>query len=432
MFEVLLPDINGMMRGKWISRDKLAQVFDGGFKLPVSTVAFDIWGRDIANTVFDDGDADGTCMPVAGSLAPVPWLERPTGQVLVQMGSVKAGEYRGDPRTVLKRVLDRYSALGLTPVVATELEFYLLQVERDDEGHPVHTQRAGSGRALIGGQTYSINVMQQAGELMHGVYEACDVQSIPVDTLITEAAPSQYEINLHHQADALAACDQSLMLKRAIKGVAARQDLLATFMAKPFGELAGNGMHVHFSVLDKDGNNIFADGSSQGSLALKHAVAGCLDTMADVVALLAPNANSYRRFRLASHAPHAPCWGYENRTTAVRIPGGDNDAIRLEHRLAGADANPYLVVAAILAGALVGLEQKRMPPPPTDGDAYAQQPPSLPRFWPDALRVFADSSFVREYMGDELQRIFLDSKWQELEELISHVPLIEYDAYLEL
>jgi len=191
-------------------------------------------------------------------------------------------------------------------------------------------------------------------------------------------------------------------------------------------------MHIHFSLVDANGNNVFDDDTDRGSEWLRHAVAGCLATMPEAMALFAPNSNSFRRFRLGSHAPHAPTWGYENRTTAVRIPGGSRKAIRLEHRVCGADANPYLAVAAILAGALAGIEQRLVAPAPVAGDAYSQHPPGLPRFWPDALRAFEKSAFVGEYLGEELRRVFLMSKWQELEEFLGHVTPMEYDAYLDL
>ncbi len=430
--EVLLPDINGQMRGKWVGRDGLGKVFTGGYKLPVSTVAFDIWGRDIGATVFADGDADGVCLPVPGTLTRVPWLARPTGQLLVSMGSVDARPYAGDARTVLAGVLARYARLGLRPVVAAEMEFYLFERERAPDGTPRHSQTASGARELIGGQTYGIDAMQDIAELMHGVREAARVQELPVDTLIAEAAPSQFEINLLHRDDALRACDEALLLKRAIRGVARAANRHASFMAKPFGHLAGSGMHIHCSLIDADGRNVFDDDTDHGSQMLRHAVAGCLATMGEAMALFAPNANSYRRFRPGSHAPHAPTWGYENRTTAVRIPGGSRRAIRLEHRVCGADANPYLTVAALLAGALHGIEHRLQPPAPVAGDAYAQHPPGLPRFWPDALRAFERSEFVGEYLGEEIRRVYLGSKWQELEELNTHVPAVEYDAYLDL
>jgi glutamine synthetase len=431
-FEVLLPDVNAQLRGKWVNRDGIAKLFGHAFKLPISSVAFDIWGRDINATVFDDGDADGVCLPLPHTLVAVPWLEHPTAQVLVRMGNVHANDFDADARTVLKHVLDRYAALDLRPVVAAELEFHLFQRERNNDGSPRHTQRAGGRRDLVGGQTYGIQAMDDAAGFMHAVREACTVQNIPADTLIAEAAPSQYEINLQHQEDALLAGDQCIMLKRAIKGVAHRQGQLASFMAKPFGHLAGNGMHIHFSLIDERGHNVFDDGSDRGSALLRHAVAGCLMHMAESMAIFGPNFNSWRRFRPGTHAPHAPTWGYENRTTAVRIPGGSRAAIRLEHRIPGADTNPYLVLAAVLAGALRGIESRLEPPPPVVGDAYSQYPAGLPRFWPDALRAFEQSAFIGEYLGEDFRRLYLSSKWQELEEFMQHVSTLEFDSYLDL
>ena len=272
--------------------------------------------------------------------------------------------------------------------------------------------------------------MGDVGVLMHAIRDACVAQQLPVDALITESAPSQYEINLRHQPDALQAADHAVLLQRAIKGVAARHDRRASFMAKPFGDQPGNGMHVHFSLLDVDGRNVFDDASDEGGDTLRHAVAGCLASMLDVTAIFAPNQNSYRRFAAGSHAPLAPSWGYENRTTAIRIPGGSHRAIRLEHRVAGADANPHLVIAAILAGALAGIQKQMLAPAPTVGNAYQQHTPSLPRFWADALLAFDRSEFVAEFLGAEFHRVYSLSKRQEFEEFVRHVTPMEYDAYL--
>jgi glutamine synthetase len=225
------------------------------------------------------------------------------------------------------------------------------------------------------------------------------------------------------------ACDQSSMLKRAIRSVTRSHNRVATFMAKPFAEQVGNGMHIHFSLIDADGNNVFADGTETGSDLLKHAVAGCLDTMSQSMAIFAPNINSYRRMVPGCYAPLAPNWGYENRTTAIRIPGGDNNAMRIEHRVAGADANVYLTVAAMLAGALYGIENKLTAPAPVVGDA-GDAAAVLPQFWNDALGIFEKSVFVRDYLGEELQRTFAMSKRMEKHEFDSRVTLMEYDAYL--
>ncbi len=220
------------------------------------------------------------------------------------------------------------------------------------------------------------------------------------------------------------------MLQRAIKGVARQHGYLATFMAKPFADIAGNGMHVHCSVLDSEGNNAFDDGSGKGTPLLQQAVAGCLATLEESMLLFAPNQNSYRRFQRGTHAPLAPTWGYENRTVALRIPADAPAATRIEHRVAGADANPYLVIAALLAGMLHGIEGGLTPPAPLEGNAYDQVPPSLPRYWADALARFEASAHIRSAFGEDFQKVFAILKQQELDEFDRQVTLLEYDACL--
>lgn len=430
IFEVILLDLCGGLRGKWVTRDKLLKVMAGGLKIPLSTLAFDVWGRDAEEWVFNTGDGDGYCAPELRTLVAAPWLERPTGQVLMSMREVDGSKCRYDPRYLLEGLQERFGKLGLTPVLASEMEFHLLKAERDEIGRPVHSQQDRVGGALGAGQTYGIDTMEDMSVLMHEVRDACTAQGLPVDTLIKEAAPSQYEINLYHRADALEAADQAAMLQRVIRGVARKHGYVATFMAKPFGNLAGNGMHVHCSMLDADGNNVFDDGTGQGTEMLRQAIAGCLGTMAESMLMFAPNLNSYRRFRRGTHAPLAPSWGYENRTVSVRVPADAPAATRIEHRVSGADANPYLVFAAILAGMLRGIEHKLTPPEPLEGNAYEQLPPSLPRYLPDALARFETSAHIEEYLGAEFRKVYTILKQQELDEYDSHVTPLEYDANL--
>ena len=323
--------------------------------------------------------------------------------------------------------MQRFASLGLTPVLASEMEFYLFEQGLSQQGLPVHSQVSPTEHA---GQTYGIDMMQDMSAFMHGVRDACAVQQLPIDTLIKEAAPSQYEINLYHQADALQASDQALMLQRAIKGVAKQHDMQATFMAKPFANLAGNGMHVHCSLIDTEGNNAFDNQTDAGSDLLRYAVAGCLDVMDECMLIFAPHQNSYRRFQRGSHAPLAPTWGYENRTVSIRVPADKQDAMRIEHRVAGADANPYLVVAAILAGMLHGIEKILTCPAYTEGNAYDKHPPSLPRYWPDALCSFKGSEFIKAYFGEVFQNVFAVTKQQELDEFDHHISGLEYQSYL--
>lgn len=422
--EAFLPDLNGKLRGKWIPRSKIETVFAGGLKMPLSTLGFDVWGRDPFAWVYDDGDADGICEADADSLALVPWLKRPTAQILLSLKHVSGEPCNYDPRVILRQLSKRFNQHGLTPVLATEMEFFLFRNDSDAAGRPVHTQMT------FGGETYGIDAMQAVSDVMHGIRDACAVQNLPVDTLITEAAPSQYEINLFHQADALLAADQGMLLQRAIKGVAGQHDMRASFMAKPFSELAGNGMHVHCSLLNEVGANAFDNGTDEGGELLRQAIAGCLATMADSMLLFAPHLNSYRRFQVDSHAPMAPTWGYDNRTVAVRVPADSHKAMRLEHRLAGADASPHLVIAAIMAGMLYGIENELQAASPVVGDAYRQYESELPNSWPDALKKFSQSEFIGNYLGQEFQRIYASTKRQEITEFASRMTPFEYQTYL--
>jgi glutamine synthetase len=430
VFEVILPDLAGGLRGKWVTRDKIGKVFSGGLKLPTSALAFDVWGRDVEAFVFDSGDGDGICEADIDTLVTVPWAKRPTGQVLLSLNELSGEACANDGRAILRRLMKRFAGLGLRPVLASEMEFFLFRGEADAQGRPVHTQTDRVGGALASGQTYGIETMEDMAELMHAIRDACVEQGLPIDTLIKEGAPSQYEINLYHCPNALMAADQAVLLQRTINGVAKQHGFQATFMAKPFGDIAGNGMHVHCSVIDERGANAFDDGTGKGTPLLRQAIAGCLATMEDCMLLFAPNLNSYRRFQRGCHAPLAPSWGYENRTVSVRVPADAPAATRIEHRVAGADANPYLSIAAILAGMLHGIENKLEAPEPLEGNAYDQLEPSLPRYWPDALTKFQDSKFIAENFGDEFQRTYSLIKQQEIDEFDKQVTSLEYDACL--
>ncbi|MFT5519758.1 MAG: glutamine synthetase [Enterobacterales bacterium] len=430
LFEVFIPDINGHLRGKWLPRSKISNAFDGSLKLPITTLGYDIWGKDVGSWVLDNGDADGILRADVRTLAPVPWLDRPTGQMLLFMNELNGEACNIDPRSILKGLMGRFKKLGLTPVLASEMEFHLFQSGNDQLGRPLHTQTNRSGRDTDCGNTHSIEVMQENSDLMYAVIDACAVQALPIDTLIKEAARSQYEINLYHQPDALLAADQGILLQRTIKGVAKKLGYRASFMAKPYGDIEGNGMHMHCSLIDDEGVNAFNNDTDLGNDLLRQAIAGCLATMKDSMLLFAPHLNSYRRFQPGNHSPTAATWGYENRTVSIRVPAGSHQAMRLEHRVAGADANPHLVACAILAGMLYGIENKLEAPKPLVGDTFNEAEESLPNQWPDAISAFKDSSFIKEYFGEKLQRIFTEAKLQEFNKFSSEVTIQEYDAYL--
>lgn len=430
--DLLIPDLNGILRGKRIPREALAKVYQEGICLPGSVFAASITGDTVEATGlgFDEGDADRLCLPITGTLKPVPWEANRRGQVFLSMHEQDGSPFFADPRQVLRRVLARFTELSLTPVVALELEFYLLHPERDPTGCPQPPRSPVTGEPERSTQVYGITELDDYRAFLDDLASAAAAQDIPADAAIAEYAPGQYEINLKHEADAESACDHALQLKRLIKAIAQQHQMQATFMAKPYAHSAGNGMHVHMSLMDADGHNIFADEAPLGTPQLGQAAGGLATTMAQWMALFAPNVNAFRRFQPDAYVPLAPTFGYNNRTLALRIPSGPAAARRLEHRVAGADANPFLLLAAILAGAHHGLSQQLPTPPVVTGNAYASVPPSLPSTWLDALRLFQDSALAREYFGSEFCQAYALNKDQERRDFEAQVTPLEYDWYL--
>lgn len=427
VLEVLLVDLNGVLRGKWIPRDKFDAALSGKLKMPLTAVTPDVWGRDVPELCSHTGDGDGIIVPTLRTLSRIPWLRRPTAQVLCHL--TDGGEPWGyDPRVVLMNLQKRIEAKGLRAVVAPELEFMLLSPDRDADGVPIIPGSRINGPRPVGGQLYSTDLMHEYADVLHEMRECCDALDLGVETLTKELAPAQYEINQMYLDDPLRAADNAQMMKRVIKDVAAKHGYVATFMPKPFTHIDGNGFHAHISVIDADGNNIFDDGGEDGTPALRHAVAGLAATMADFMLVFAPNRNSYRRYNVGTHVPQAPTWGYENRDVALRIPTGDPKARRIEHRVPGADANPYLVLAALLAGVLHGLENTLEPPPPLEGSDGSER--TLAGDWLTALSDFEESALVAEYFGQPFKEAFLAIKRFEQEEFDRRVNVFEYDSYL--
>ena len=435
--DLFITDLNGNLRGKRLPASGLKKLRKEGIKLPLSVVGFDFWGADVLDNglVFETGDSDGVCMPVSQEPIPVPWSEAPRDQMLAMMFNPDGTPFGADPRQVLNRMVDRFSAKGLTPVLATELEFYLMDAESESVQRPIPPALAdGKGRRLANAEGYSVEEMDGFEAFFADIREACQGQGIGADTIIAEMGPGQFEVNLDHVADPLNAGDQAILFKRLVRGVSRRHGYAATFMAKPYVEESGNGFHTHFSLLDRDGNNVFDDGTEQGSDLLRHAIAGMMQLMPESMLVFAPHLNSYRRFMPGAHAPTHASWGYENRTVALRVPESPNLARRIEHRVAGADANPYLVLASILAGALHGMENALEPDAPVEGDAYAEESPHypLPCEWQDAIARFEQSEILREYLGEEFVRVYAQAKRQERRRLNERISDVEYEAYLGL
>jgi glutamine synthetase len=433
--DVLLPDLSGVIRGKRIGREQLVGTFKEGAAFPASVFGTDVTGDSVdeSGLVWELGDADYPSWPVAGSLVPVPWTARPSAQVMLTMAEPDGTPFYADPRVVLKRVADRYAARGLKPVVALELEFYL--IDRAREAHlppsPAISPVTGSRQSTT--QVYGLDELDDFEAVLDDVANACRVQGVPAMAASAEYAPGQFEINLTHVDDPVMAADHAVMLKRAVKGVARAHGMNATFMAKPFGDETGNGLHVHVSVLDRDGRNIFAsaDDPERGSPLLRHAVGGLCQTMNECMALFAPTANAYRRIRPKAYVPMSACWGYNNRTCAFRVPAGPPEAMRIEHRVAGADANPYLATAAILAAMLHGIETGAEAPPPVDGNAYASQQPTVPKTWAESLQGFHDSDFIADWLGSGFRHVFHAVKESERRDFETEVTPLEWQWYLK-
>ena len=355
--DAMVPDIGGVPRGKRLHVSALDKLYGEGMALPGSTYAMDILGNNVDATGLGapDGDPDYPCHPVPGTLAPVPWAGPERAQLLLSMSDGEGRPWWLDPRHIVAAMAARLEDLGLAPAVAFELEFYLVEKAGPENGPPRPASAPGGGQRPADTQVYLMAELDAWAPVLDDIAAACQAQNIPADVATVEYAPAQFEINLRHGGDIPAACDHALLLKRAVKGVAARHGLAATFMARPFPDLSTSGAHVHLSLLDRQGANAFDDGGPRGSRQLRHAIGGLAATMAEAMPIWSPNVNGFRRLAASGWVSRRVSWGYNNRNVALRVPSGPARARRIEHRPAGADANPYLVLAAVLAGVHRGL-----------------------------------------------------------------------------
>jgi glutamine synthetase len=428
--QIMITDPSGVMRGKSVRREELVRIYASGRQVAGSILGLDISGEDVDATglVWDTGDADMCARPIAGTLKRSPWLAAPTGQLMLTMFDGRGQPAAADPRHVLVRALERFAQLGMRPVVACELEFYLLEDGGGGKLLPAGGGRPSERRKI---DAYSLTRLDDLAPLFDEVYRAAIAQDLPAETLMSEYAPGQFEITLQHRDDALRAVDEAVMFKRVLRGVAAKHGLIACFMAKPFTARAGSGLHVHVSANDAEGRNVFASDAPEGMPALRHAIGGMRATMAESMAVFAPNANSYRRFVSESYAPTAPIWGINNRSVSLRVPAGPAHSRHVEHRIAGADANLYLAVATVLAAAEQGIRERLDPGPPVEGNGYAQvKERTLPQTWQEALERAAKSQFLRGALGPEFLDIFLAIKRQECARFSAEVSELDLAWYL--
>ena len=417
---IATPDLNGVLRGKKLPISQLNKVETGNFRMPLSVQNLDIWGRDIesSNWVFKTGDADGRCHWTGYQPILVSWLKNPTALVPVSLYLENGKPFLGDPRHFLESVEKIISNKKLTCVVGAEIEFYLI---KENKNLDLSSKE----------NAYSISEIDGYEDFFNQISKVCSEHDIKIESTVSECGPGQFEIVLKHQNNILKVADDIVFIKYIIKGIADKLGLKASFMSKPFGDKAGSGLHSHISLLNENKKNIFDNGKPDGSEILKSSIAGLIKTMPELSLITAPHLNSYRRLTMDSHAPNAISWGYENRTVAIRIPGGDFKSRRIEHRVAGSDVNPYLYLSGIVLGIMEGIENKLTPPAPIEGNGYASDSEILPSSWQSSINMFRKGEFVKEKFPSELREMFLDCKIQEYNTLATKVTIDEISAYLE-
>jgi glutamine synthetase len=394
--EALIPDMTGIARGKIVPALKYCR--EEGMRLPecifLQTVTGDYPSDERA---IHPAEIDIFLRPDLSTLRLVPWAKDPTAQVIHDAYYPDDSPVTISPRYVLQRVRELYQKRGWKPVVAPELEFFLVKPNPDAD-YPLEPPIGRSGRAEVGRQSFSIDAVNEFEPLFEDIYDYCQTQELEIDTLIHEAGAAQMEFNLRH-GDPLDLADQAFLFKRTVREAAHRRHVYATFMAKPMENEPGSSMHIHQSVLDIDsGQNLFSTDSGEPSPLFYACIAGLQKYLPAAMAFFAPNINSYRRIAGRESAPINVHWGYDNRTVGLRIPHAPGQSRRLENRVAGADANPYVAIAASLACGYLGMVEMLEPSEPLEGSAY-DLPYGLPRNLDEALQRLSASEQLKDIFG---------------------------------
>ncbi|GAB0112873.1 glutamine synthetase family protein [Acidisoma sp. C75] len=417
--ECLVPDLTGIPRGKITPAQKF---LDGGaLRLPEAIFIQSVTGEyppDEEDRLTDPAIIDITLRADASTVRLVPWAREPTAQIIHDCHYKNGEPVPMAPRQVLQRVLKLYADKGWEPVLAPELEFYLV-ARNSDPDYPLTPPVGRSGRKETGRQSYSIDAVNEFDPLFEEMYDFCEAQELDLDTLIHEEGAGQVEINFLH-GEPLTRADQVFLFKRTVREVALRHDIYATFMAKPMSHEPGSAMHVHQSIVDPETKqNLFAGDDGKASQLFRHYVGGLQKYTPAVMPILAPNVNSYRRLSRFSAAPINLEWGYDNRTCGLRVPFGSPAAMRVENRVPGADANPYLAFAATLACGYLGMVEELEPTAPYEGSAYSR-PYALPRELSHALDIMEQCEPIRDVLGAKMI------------EVLAAVKRLEYDTYLHV
>ncbi|HPX88479.1 MAG TPA: glutamine synthetase family protein [Methylophilaceae bacterium] len=417
--ECLVPDLTGVARGKILPREKFST--DRAMRLPEAVFGMTVTGESPEDhegydRVFGFTDKDMVLIPDPSTLRVVPWAQDPTAQVIMDCFDHQGKPINFSPRNVLRRVANLYKELGFTPIVAPELEFYLL--ERNTDPDVALSPPVGrSGRKETSRQLYSIDAVNEFDPLFEDIYDYCDLMGLELDTLIHEFGAGQMEINFLHD-EPMVLADKTFFFKRTLREVAMRHGMYATFMAKPMQNEPGSAMHIHQSVIDsKTGKNIFSKPDGTESPIFFNYIAGLQKYLPAAMVLLAPYVNSYRRIVRNGAAPINIEWGYDNRTVGIRVPISEPSARRVENRVVGADANPYLAMAVTLACGYLGIKEKLQPTAETTGSAYALDY-QLPRGLSEAIRELEDATALHEVLGKDFVDVYLAVKDAEHDEFM--------------
>ena len=408
--ECLVPDLTGVARGKILPREKFTE--DRGMRLPEATVAMGVTGEFPEEGPYYDvihpTDRDMHLQPDPSTVRIVPWATDPTAQVIHDCYDRDGKLVPFAPRSVLRRVCDLYAAEGWEPVVAPEVEFYLV-ARNTDPDVPLKPPVGRSGRSETSRQAYSIDAVNEFDPLFEDVYDYCEKMELNVDTLIHEVGAGQMEINFFH-AHPLGLADEVFFFKRTVREAAMRHDMFATFMAKPIAGEPGSAMHVHQSIVSKlTGKNIFSNEDGTASKEFYWYIGGLQKYVPAAMALFAPYVNSYRRLVRSNAAPINIQWGTDNRTVGIRSPIATPAARRIENRVIGADANPYVALAATLACGYLGMMNHIEPAPECKGDAYLGAY-ELPRSLVEALTMLRNETALHDVLGKEFVSVYCEVK----------------------
>ena len=426
--DAFMFDVNGLARGKRMPVADLRQIYAAGVQFSACAPLLDVrgLGHGAAGLGTDDGDPDGTGWPIPQTLKRAPWALRPTAQVQLELRDVARSEpLWWDPRAILAGVVSRCRADGIHPIVACELEFYLIDPRRD-RGAPLAPAASPlTGHAPRAAANLSLAALDENAAFLAALQEAALAQDIPASSAVAEYGVGQFEINLNHIPDPVQAADHAALLRRLVKGVAQSRNMEATFMPKPFLQQPGNGFHIHVSIVDPGGTNRF--GAAGGDALLRHAVAGMQALTLDSLAIFAPHFNAQRRFQ-SVFVPRTLDWGYNNRSVAFRIPVADAVAQRIEHRVAGADASPHLVMAAVLAAIHHGITNRLTATQPVS----ARVSGALPEFSAGllhSLERLEKSALLFRYIPERYLRAYAQLKRGEYEALMEQILPGELDFY---